>query len=179
MKIKIRNSSKNDGNKIRKVREVLPPVLGLALVVAVLLLVIAGIYAPGQETFQSRFELMSLFVLGGRVPMKTWLSLFGKLLSISSGLIAYLSDLPCPSPPISSPDHPLQRLMKYLLTALFDQPTTRLLMNYSRGWAGHLDAAPSAQRRRCWENIYPTSQAASQPVSHLASQSVHILFMFT
>lgn len=178
MKIKTRNSSKNDGNKIRKVREVLPPVLGLALVVAVL--------SPGHSwnlcaragNFSVTIRAHVLVCIRRTCANEDLALAFRKVAVHQLGAYCLLiwPALPCPSPPISSPDHPLQRLMKYLLTALFDQPTTRLLMNYY--WGGkdtlmrtHVPKGDAAGK------IF--TQPARQPASHPASQSVHILFMFT
>lgn len=99
-------------------------------------------------------ELMSLFVLGGRVPMKSAQAAQKVALSISSGLIAYLSGRGNWCHP-SILNHPLRRLMKYLLTALFDQLTTGLLMSRMGGqkrtpWC----TQRNAQRRRSARKIF-------------------------
>lgn len=115
-------------------------------------------------------ELMSLFVLGGRVPMKSAQAAQKVALSISSGLIAYLSGRGNWCHP-SILNHPLRRLMKYLLTALFDQLTTGLLMSRMGGAKkGHLNAHSEMLKGDALLEKYLLSQD---------SMAVHILFMFT
>lgn len=100
-------------------------------------------------------ELMSLFVLGGRVPMKSAQAAQKIALSISSGLIAYLSGRGNWCHP-SILNHPLRRLMKYLLTALFDQLTTGLLMSRMGGPKKDtlMHTAKCSKETLCSKNIY-------------------------
>lgn len=100
-------------------------------------------------------ELMSLFVLGGRVPMKSAQAAQKVALSISSGLIAYLSGRGNWCHP-SILNHPLRRLMKYLLKALFYQLTTGLLMSRMGGPKKDtlMHTAKCSKETLCSKNIY-------------------------